>query len=101
MIDGVQAVGALAATASVVSFLPQAWKIIRTRDVKGLSPYMYALTVSAFALWLTFGILKTEWALMVPNFLCLIASAFILLMIILPARKRDKVADAIDPAVES
>jgi len=101
VIDAVTVIGTLAAVASVTSFLPQAWKIIRTRDVEGLSPYMYALTVSAFALWLTFGVLKNEWALMVPNALCLVAATFILMMIVLPKPNRDQVADVLDPAVES
>lgn len=95
--DAAQVVGTLAAVASVTSFLPQAWKIIRTRDVEGLSPVMYLLTVSAFALWLAFGVLKNEWPLMVPNALCLAAAAFIFVMILLPSREREKVADTLDP----
>lgn len=101
MIDVTQAVGVLAACASVASFFPQAWKIIKTRDVKGLSPLMYLLTVSAFALWMTFGILKAEWALIVPNALCLAAAAFILAMVLLPKRSRDEVADVLDPEVSN
>lgn len=98
MIDNVQAVGALAAISSVVSFLPQAWKVIKTRDVKGLSPLMYLFTVSAFALWMTFGLLKGEWALIVPNALCLVAASFILVMVLLPRRSREQVADKLDPS---
>lgn len=90
-------VGALAATASVASFAPQAVKIIRTRETEGLSAAMYALTASAFALWLTFGILRSEWSLIIPNALCLALAAFILMMIMLPPRKRDAVADALTP----
>ena len=48
-------IGWLAAFASTASFAPQAWRIIRTRDVQGISLAMYALTVSAFALWLAYG----------------------------------------------
>ena len=99
MIDTVQIIGTLAACASVASFLPQAWKIIKTRDVEGLSPLMYLLTVSAFALWMTFGLLKGEWALIVPNGLCLAAAAFILAMVLLPKQKREEVADVLDPDV--
>lgn len=90
-------VGALAATASVASFSPQAWRIIRTRSTEGLSAAMYSLTVIAFALWLGFGILKSEIAIIVPNALCLLLSAFILGMIFLPTRKAAVVAEAIDP----
>lgn len=94
-----QVVGTLAAIASVASFSPQAWKIIRTHDVKGLSAGMYVLTVAAFALWMTYGFLQGDWALIVPNILCLILSAFILMMILLPKRARDNVSDTINEAV--
>lgn len=90
-------VGTVAAMASVASFAPQAWKTIKARDTKGLSAAMYGLTVLAFALWLTFGIIKSEWALIVPNGLCLALSLFILMMILLPPEKKVAVAEKIDP----
>lgn len=96
-LDTLTIIGSLAAAASVTSFAPQAWRIIRTRETEGLSVGMYALTVSAFALWLTFGIISDQWTIIVPNFLCLVLACFILMMLIVPARARDKVADAIDP----
>jgi len=95
--ETVTIVGSLAAIASVSSFAPQAWRIIRTRSTEGLSAGMYALTVAAFALWLTFGILKTEWAIIVPNALCLMLSAFILSMIVMPQAKTVAVAEVLDP----
>lgn len=91
-------VGTLAAIASTASFAPQAWRIIRTRDVKGLSPAAYALTVAAFALWLSYGALRRDWALIVPNVLCLALAAFILTMTLLPRARRERVADAIEAA---
>ena len=95
--ETVTIVGSLAAIASVSSFAPQAWRIIRTRSTEGLSGGMYALTVAAFALWLTFGILKTEWAIILPNALCLMLSAFILSMIVMPQAKTVAVAEVLDP----
>ncbi len=95
--ETVTIVGSLAAIASVSSFAPQAWRIIRTRSTEGLSAGMYALTVAAFALWLTFGILKTEWAIILPNALCLMLSAFILSMIVMPQAKTVAVAEVLDP----
>lgn len=97
--DAVAIVGTFAAIASVASFFPQAWKIIKTRDVEGLSSGMYALTASAFALWLTYGLLQGQWALIIPNALCLAVAAFILMMVMLPGRKRAQVADVLDPEV--
>lgn len=95
----ISVVGWLAAAASTASFTPQAWKIVRTRDVAGLSAGMYALTVSGFALWLTYGFARGDWALIVPNALCLSLALFIWVMILLPKRSRDKVADAVEEAV--
>jgi MtN3 and saliva related transmembrane protein len=101
VVDALQIVGICAATASVASFFPQAWKIIKSRDVESLSSKMYALTALSFALWLTFGWLKSEWALIVPNLLCLVATLFILAMIMLPRKTRSRVADTLDPGVKS
>jgi MtN3 and saliva related transmembrane protein len=90
-------IGALAALCSTVSFVPQAWKIIRTRDTSGLSARMYAVTVTGFSLWLAYGIMLGEWPLIVTNAVCLALSAFILAMRILPQRKKEAVADLLDP----
>lgn len=94
----IQVVGILAAVASTASFLPQAWKIISTRNVKGLSRRMYALTVIGFGLWLTYGIGKGDWALIVPNAICLTLTLFILVMISLPNAKRDALARTVAPS---
>jgi MtN3 and saliva related transmembrane protein len=92
-------VGALATLASTTSFAPQAWKIIRTRDASAISTRMYAITVTGFTLWLTYGILLGQWPLIVTNAICLALSSFILAMKLLPGRKRDAVADAVAAAV--
>lgn len=93
----IQIIGIFAAIASTASFLPQAWKIISTRDVEGLSARMYMLTVTGFTLWMSYGIGKGDWALIIPNTICLLLTLFILAMIIMPKEKREAVADAVVP----
>lgn len=95
--DTVSLVGGLATVASVTSFAPQAWKVIRTRDTKSISAAMYCLTVVGFSLWLTYGLLLGQWPLIVTNSVCLALSAFILMMKLLPARKKAAVAEALTP----
>lgn len=90
-------VGTVGACASVASFTPQAWKIIRERSTKGLSLAMFALTCLSFASWTTFGVLKSEWTLIIPNAICLAFALFIFGMIALPERKTAEVAEALDP----
>lgn len=90
-------VGAVASLASIVSFAPQAWRIVKTRDVTGLSAATYSITVGGFVLWTTYGVLLGAWPLIVTNAICFVLSAFILAMVLLPRRQRDRVADAVDP----
>lgn len=96
-IDWTTVIGTIGASASVASFTPQAWKIIRERSTKGLSLAMFALTCLSFASWTTFGALKGEWTLIIPNAICLVFALFILGMIALPPRETRKVAEALDP----
>jgi MtN3 and saliva related transmembrane protein len=90
-------IGSLAAALSVASFAPQALRIIRTRETKGLSVKTYLLTSLGFALWIVFGILKVEWPIIVPNVLCLIFALFILAMLVMPSAQKERVADALNP----
>ena len=89
--------GSLAAVASTVSFAPQAFQIIKTRQTKDISLGMYAITVTAFALWCAYGVLLGQWPLIASNSICLLLSGFILVMKLLPRRAKDKVADGVMP----
>ncbi|ASR51127.1 MAG: SemiSWEET family sugar transporter [Blastomonas fulva] len=95
--DWITVAGTIGAVASVASFTPQAWKIIHSRSTEGLSLGMFALTCLAFAAWTSFGLLKGEWALIIPNAICLCFALFILAMIALPERKTKEVAETLDP----
>jgi MtN3 and saliva related transmembrane protein len=93
----VHVVGWAATLASTISFLPQAWKIVRTRTTKDISAGMYMITVAGFALWTTYGLLLGVWPLIVTNGICLMFSSFILAMKLLPRRDVEMVADILDP----
>ena len=92
-------VGGIAALLSTVSFVPQAVKIIRSRDTSGISAGMYAVTVAGFLLWTAYGVLQMAWPLIGSNSICLILSAFILFMKLIPDRKTEEVADLLEPVV--
>ena len=93
----IAAVGYLAAACSTLSFAPQAWKIIRSARTQDISLGMYLLTVTGFALWLGYGIALRQWPLVISNAICLSLAAFILMMKVLPTRKKREVAEALDP----
>lgn len=95
--DFVSVIGFLAAACSVSSFVPQAFKILRTRDTSSLSPQMYALTTTGFLLWTAYGVAQGQWPLILTNAVCFVFAAFILIMTLLPSRQKAAVAGAIDP----
>ena len=91
--DMILVFGGLATIASTASFVPQAWKIIKTRETKGISVVTYGITVAGFALWLTYGLLLGRWPLILTNGICLLLSAFIFVMKLLSRPARDAVAN--------
>ena len=80
--DGALATGVamVAGTLSTISFLPQVWKIWREGDTRSISLRMYSVTVSAFTLWLLYGVLINNWPIMIFNALSLGLSGSILVM---------------------
>ena len=96
MTDYATIVGGIAAVLSTVSFVPQATKIIRSRDTSGISTGMYLVTVAGFTLWTAYGAMQTAWPIIASNSICLVLSAFILTMKLLPQREKEKVAEAVD-----
>jgi len=76
-------IGALAAAFTTMSFVPQAWRTWRTRDVSGISLAMYAVFTVGVGLWLVYGILLGEMPIIVAN-----AITFTLALLILAMRIR-------------
>ena len=97
--DFATVLGGVAALCSVISFTPQAVKIIRTGETKDLSAVMYVLTVTGFGCWAVYGMLLRQWSLVGSNSLCFFLSAFILFMILLPRQKKKQVAKKITKTV--
>ncbi len=86
-------VGGAATCASILSFFPQALKIVKTRDTSGISTKMYAITVAGFSMWTAYGILLPAYPLIVANGICLLLSGFILGMKMASDGSKDKPRD--------
>ncbi len=97
--NAITVVSLFAASLSMVSYVPQAWSIIRKRNTDEISLKMYVITVTGFVAWLTYGVLLMQWPIIVQNVICLGLSTFILTMKLLPARQTEAVAEAMTPAM--
>ncbi len=71
-------VGLIAATLTTISFLPQAIKIIRTKDTSGLSVQMYIVFTTGVFFWLSYGVLINDLPVIIANAITLMFSAIIL-----------------------
>ena len=64
-------VGVAAGLCSMVSFVPQIGKILKTKSAEGVSLKMFSVTVTAFVLWTAYGFLLASWPIAISNFVCL------------------------------
>jgi MtN3 and saliva related transmembrane protein len=90
-----------AAALTIASFLAQTWKILKTRDTKSLSTPMWILSMTAFAIWVAYGVMLGALPIIIPNALCCVLAGFILTLKLLPARKRDALATKLSAAEPS
>jgi MtN3 and saliva related transmembrane protein len=72
--------GYLAATLTTLSFVPQALKTFRSKDVSGISLGMYSLFAAGVAAWLAYGWLLRAWPIVAANVITLSLAGAILLM---------------------
>jgi len=72
--------GLVAAGCTTVSFLPQAIKIIKTKETGGISLLMYLFLECGLFLWLIYGILIESFPLMLANGIALLLSSLILIL---------------------
>ena len=63
----VELVGIAAACLSTSSFLPQAWRIWRTRSARDVSLIMYLMLMAGTLVWLTYGALIGSFSLIISN----------------------------------
>lgn len=74
----INAIGTGAALCSMTSFAPQILKIWRERDASSVSLRMYLVTVTGFALWISYGAMLGSWPITVSNTVCLLMSGAVL-----------------------
>jgi MtN3 and saliva related transmembrane protein len=73
-------IGTIAACLTTSSFLPQAIKTFRTKDVSGISLSMYGIFTTGVALWLVYGVLVRAWPIIIANAITLSLALSIFLM---------------------
>lgn len=71
-------IGAVAAVLTTLSFVPQAWLTLQTRDVSGISLSMYSAFTAGVALWMIYGLMLGAWPVIIANTITLLLALSIL-----------------------
>ncbi|WP_396273942.1 SemiSWEET transporter [Hyphomonas sp.] len=72
--------GFIGAFLTTLSFVPQAWLVLRTGKTEGISLTMYALFTIGVAAWLVYGVLESALPIIMANAITLVLAALILAM---------------------
>ncbi len=89
MLDEYTLLGLFAGFLTTVSFLPQVVKTWRSRSARDISLGMFLILVSGVALWLIYGLLIKDLAVILTNAFTLVMSGSILFFK-LKYRKKDQ-----------
>jgi MtN3 and saliva related transmembrane protein len=74
----IQILGLAAGTITSITFLPQVIQIWKTKSVKDLSLFMLILLITGVLLWLTYGLLIMDAAIIYTNSMVLTMSLILL-----------------------
>ncbi len=86
-------VGSIAALLTTSAMFPQAYKIIRSRNVESISLSMYITNTLGIIMWLTYGILLGNMILIVTNIVAFIPASTILVLKLSLSRNSLKTID--------
>jgi MtN3 and saliva related transmembrane protein len=70
--------GVIAACCTTISFLPQAVKVIMTKDTAAISTGMYSLFTFGTLMWLIYGIVSHNMPIIIANAVTLVFACVIL-----------------------
>jgi len=73
-------IGTLAGALTTMAFIPQVWRIWKTRSARDLSLTMYLIFTSGVALWFIYGLLLGALPIIVSNGITLLLAGTVLAM---------------------
>lgn len=80
-------IGLIAAVCTTIAFIPQAIKIIRTRDSSSISVSMYLIFSFGVGMWLVYGVLTWNIPIIFANTVTFALCCFILFIVVFRSKK--------------
>ncbi|RYF25932.1 MAG: hypothetical protein EOO42_02700 [Flavobacteriales bacterium] len=73
-------IGILAGSLTAISATPQIIKVLRTKEVAHISPFMFIILALGNATWCYYGILLKDWPIIITNAFSLIMDILMLIL---------------------
>ena len=71
-------IGMIAGTLTTIAFVPQVWRVWKTRSTKDISLGMYLVFTAGVAFWLAYGLMLGAWPIIVANIVTLALTGTVL-----------------------
>jgi len=84
-------IGYVAGFCTAVAQFPQALKVIKTGNTESISFGMYLIMTLGIFFWFLYGVLLSNWPMMLANGVCLIPSVYILYITVRNIYKSKKI----------
>ncbi|MFH1044102.1 MAG: SemiSWEET transporter [Pseudomonadota bacterium] len=71
-------IGIIAGTLTTIAFVPQVWRVWKTRSTRDVSLGMYLVFTTGVAFWLAYGLILGAWPIIVANSVTLVLTSSVL-----------------------
>ena len=76
--DLTEIIGTLAGIFTTVAVIPQIYKAFKSQKVKDISPVFFTILLVGVGLWVVYGILKTDWPIIITNGISFVLNSIML-----------------------
>ena len=71
-------IGMIAGTLTTIAFVPQLWRVWKTRSTRDISLGMYLVFTTGVVFWLAYGLILGAWPIIVANVVTLALTGTVL-----------------------
>jgi len=71
-------IGMIAGTLTTIAFVPQVWRVWKTRSTRDISLGMYLVFTTGVVFWLAYGLILGAWPIIVTNVVTLALTGTVL-----------------------
>lgn len=73
-------IGMIAGALTTIAFVPQVWRVWKTRSTKDISLGMYLVFTTGVVFWLAYGLMLGAWPIIVANVITLALTGTVLVL---------------------